>query len=119
MSMRRGDLNHVPSALFFLNALPVLMLATVVFVRFSLCVFHYFGAAKASQDAPQDRAMLDLVLGWIWDGFLIDFGTFLGGQNAPKMHPGVPQTGQDETFRASIFGSIVDVILGCDVRGIS
>ena len=84
--------------LFFLNALPVLMLATGFFWRRSLGVFHYFGAAKASQDAPQDGAKLDLVLGSILDRFLIDFGRFLGGQNAPKTHPGVPQTGQDEPF---------------------
>ena len=117
--MRRDYLIYVPSALFFLNALPVLMLATVCFWCSSLGVFHYFGAAKASQDASQDGAMLDLVLGSILDRFLIDFGGVLGGQNTPKTHPDVPQTCQDEPFQASVFGSIVDVILECDVRWIS
>ena len=56
----------------------------------SLDVFHYFGAAKASQDAPQVGAMLDLVLGSILDRFLIDFGRFLGCQNAPKTSPDGP-----------------------------
>ena len=96
--MRRGDSKYVPSALFFLNALPVLMLATGFFWRRSHGVFHYFGAAQASQDAPQDGAMLDLVVASILDRFLIDFGRFLGGQNAPKTSPDVPQTGQDEPF---------------------
>ena len=85
------------------------------FLCSSLGVFHYFGPAKASQDAPQNGAMLDLVL----DRFSIYFGRFLGGQNAPKAFPDVPQTGQDEPFQASVFGSIVDVVLGCDVTGIN
>ena len=89
-------LENVPSALFVLSALPVLMLATSFFGRRLLGVFHYFGAAKASQDAPQDGAMLDLVLGSILDRLLIDFGRFLGSQNAPKTSPDVPQKGQDE-----------------------
>ena len=91
-------LENVPSALFVLSALPVLMLATGFFWSRSLDVFHYFGPAKASQDAPQVGARLDLVLASILDRFLIDFGRFLGGKNAPKTHPGAPQTGQDEPF---------------------
>ena len=51
---------------FSLNALPVLMLATGFFRSRSLDVFHYFGAAKASQDGPQDGAMLEVVLGGFW-----------------------------------------------------
>ena len=64
--MRRGYLKRVPSALSCLNALPVLMLATGFFWSRSLDVFHYFGAAKASQDGPQDGPKLDLVLGGFW-----------------------------------------------------
>ena len=93
--MRRGYLKYVPSALFFLNALPVLMLATGFFWCSSLGVFHYSGAAKASQDAPQDGAKLDLVLGSILGRFFIDFGMLLGGQNAPKTVPDAPWTVQD------------------------
>ena len=91
-------MKRVPSALFFLNALPVLMLATGFFLCSWLGVFHYFGAVKASQDAPQDGAMLDLILGSILDRFFIDFGRFLGGQNVPKTSPDGLQTGQDEPF---------------------
>ena len=49
------------------------MLATGFFRSRSLDVFHYFGAAKASQDGPQDGAMLEVVLGGVlersWEGF--------------------------------------------------
>ena len=61
-----------------LNALPVLMLATGFFWSRSLDVFHYFRAAKASQDGPQDGAMLDLVLGSIFDRFWEVFLDVLG-----------------------------------------
>ena len=74
----------------------------------SLGVFHYFGVAKASQDAPQDGAKLELVMGSILEGFSIDFGRFQGGQNAPKMVPDAPWTVQDGPKLDLVLGSILD-----------
>ena len=76
-----------PLGTFSLNALPVLMLATGFFRSRSLDVFHYFGAAKASQDGPQDGAMLEVVLGGVlerfWEGFGGVFGASWGVLGAP------------------------------------
>ena len=65
---------------FSLNALPVLMLATGFFWSRSLDVFHYFGAAKPPKMDPQHGAMLDLVLGSIFDRFWEVFLDVLGAE---------------------------------------
>ena len=83
-----------PSGRTFLSQC-VFILESFFFWCPSLGVFHYSGAAKASQDALQDGAKLDPVLGSILDRFSIDFGMLLGGQNAPKTVPDASWTVQD------------------------
>ena len=77
------------------RGLRVLMLATGFFLCSSLGVFHYFGAAKASQDAPQDGAMLDLVLESI-------FGRFWEASGRPKRSQDVPKRSPDGPRRTSL-----------------
>ena len=84
-------LGNVPSALFVLSALPVLMLATSFFWRRSLDVFHYSGAANASKTDPKmDRFSIDFLI-----DFEIDFWRFLGGQDGHKTPQDGHKTPQD------------------------
>ena len=54
------------------------LLTTGFFWSRSLDVFHYFGAAKPPKMDPQHGAMLDLVLGSIFDRFWEVFLDVLG-----------------------------------------